>query len=45
MSQRNTGWYENKIQRYISEGSGKGENDKPWLIIQDVPSDGRVSRH
>lgn len=46
MSKRNTGWDENKIQRYISEGRGKGEgeNYKPWLTIQDVPSDGRASR-
>lgn len=46
MSKRNTEWDENKIQRYISEGRGRGEgkNYKPWLTIQDVPSDGRVSR-
>lgn len=46
MSKRNTDWDENKIQRYISEGRGKGEgkNYKPWLTIQDVPSDGRVTR-
>ena len=46
MSKRNTGWDENKIQRYISEGRGKGEGKdyKPWLTIQDVPSDGRASR-
>lgn len=46
MSKRNNGWDEGKIQRYISEERGKGEGKKykPWLTIQDVPSDGRAIR-
>ncbi len=37
---------EQKIARFIKEGRGKGEGQdyKPWLKIQDVPSIGRSSR-
>lgn len=37
---------EDKIARFIKEGRGKGEGSayKPWLLIQDVPSQGRRSR-
>jgi hypothetical protein len=39
-------WNENKIQKFIKEGRGKGfgKSYKPWLKIQDVPSHGRSSR-
>lgn len=39
-------WNEAKFERFIKEGRGKGEgNDyKPWLTIQDVPSSGRRTR-
>ncbi|CAB3755407.1 TnsA endonuclease N-terminal domain-containing protein [Paraburkholderia humisilvae] len=35
-----------KMARFIKEGRGQGSgaNYKPWLTIQDVPSDGRVHR-
>ena len=46
MPKRQTGWTEAKISRYIKEGRGQGELAlyKPWLMIQDVPSSGRVHR-
>jgi len=46
MAKRQTGWTEEKIARYYKEGRGGGElgNYKPWLTIQDVPSDGRAHR-
>ncbi|SDJ52787.1 heteromeric transposase endonuclease subunit TnsA [Paenibacillus naphthalenovorans] len=46
MAKRSTGWTENKIARYEKEGRGKGEfgSYKPWLTIQDVPSEGRSHR-
>lgn len=46
MPKRQTGWTEAKISRYIKEGRGQGELAlyKPWLTIQDVPSNGRVHR-
>lgn len=46
MAKRNTGWTEEKIEKYKKEGRGKGElqNYKPWLRIQDVPSTGRSHR-
>lgn len=39
-------WDEAKIKRYIKEGRGKGRGKdyKPWLTVQDVPSQGRVTR-
>lgn len=46
MAKRNTGWTEEKIQRYIKQGRGLGElkGYVPWLNIQDFPSRGRVHR-
>lgn len=46
MGRRRYSWDEAKIQRYIKEGRGKGRGSeyKPWLTIQDVPSQGRVTR-
>jgi hypothetical protein len=46
MPKRQIGWTEEKISRYIKEGRGQGELAfyKPWLTIQDVPSNGRVHR-
>lgn len=46
MPKRQTGWTEKKIARYYKEGRGQGElgNYKPWLTIQDVPSNGRAHR-
>lgn len=37
---------EQRIARFIKEGRGNGEGQqyKPWLYIQDVPSQGRSSR-
>lgn len=39
-------WTMNKFERYIKEGRGQGEgkNYKPWLTIQDFPSQGRSAR-
>ncbi|WP_433948077.1 TnsA endonuclease N-terminal domain-containing protein [Bacillus tropicus] len=46
MAKRQIGWTESKIARYTKKGRGQGELAlyKPWLTIQDVPSDGRVHR-
>lgn len=46
MPKRQTGWTEKKIARYYKEGRGQGElgSYKPWLTIQDVPSNGRAHR-
>ncbi|MCM3325012.1 TnsA endonuclease N-terminal domain-containing protein [Cytobacillus kochii] len=46
MPKRQTGWTEKKIARYYKEGRGQGElgNYRPWLTIQDVPSNGRAHR-
>jgi len=46
LAKRQTGWTEKKIARYYKEGRGSGElgEYKPWLTIQDVPSDGRAHR-
>jgi hypothetical protein len=43
---RRSHWTEDKIQRFIKEGrgSGEGQNYKPWLTIQDVPSEGVTER-
>lgn len=47
MAKRRNGWTEEKIERYIKEGRGQGENSEyiPWLNIQNFPSNGNVSRH
>lgn len=46
MAKRKSGWTEEKIARYIKEGRGQGELSEyiPWLKIQDVPSNGNVTR-
>ena len=46
MSKRNLEWNDNKLQRFLKEGRGTGEGKeyKPFLTIQDMPSQGRVSR-
>ena len=46
MSKRKNNWSEEKKLRYIKEGRGQGEVTEyiPWLKIQDVSSDGNVSR-
>jgi TnsA endonuclease N terminal/TnsA endonuclease C terminal len=46
VGRRRYSWDEAKIRRYIKEGRGKGRGEeyKPWLTIQDVPSQGRVTR-
>lgn len=46
MAKRNTNWTKQKLNRYLSEGRGMGELNeyKPWLTIQDFPSNGRASR-
>lgn len=37
---------EQKVRRFLQEGRGQGEGEgyKPWLTIQDLPSDGRTHR-
>lgn len=46
MSKRSLEWNEAKYKRYIKEGRGRGNGPqyKPWLTVQDFPSEGRVSR-
>lgn len=46
MAKRDRGWTEEKIARFVKQGRGSGEgiHYKPWLTIQDVPSEGRVHR-
>lgn len=46
MAKRSLDWNDNKLNRFLKEGRGKGEGSeyKPWLTIQDMPSIGRVSR-
>ncbi|MDF2606227.1 MAG: Tn7-like transposition protein [Bacillales bacterium] len=46
MSKRQRGWTEDKIAKYYKEGRGSGDlsNYKPWLTVQDVPSQGRTHR-
>ncbi len=46
MAKRRYGFDEDKIQRYIKEGRGQGEEStyKPWLDVHDFPSKGNVSR-
>ncbi|MEI4827977.1 TnsA endonuclease N-terminal domain-containing protein [Bacillus sp. FJAT-53711] len=43
MGGKNYGWTETRINRYIKEGRGTGELEryKPWLKVDDVPSEGR----
>lgn len=46
MEKRQRGMTKNKIEKWIKEGRGKGGgiDYKPWLLVQDVPSDGRCHR-
>lgn len=46
MARRRYAWTEARVQKYFSEGRGKGEGAeyKPWLTVFDVPSLGRVHR-
>ena len=46
LAKRKNSWTEVKIEKYLREGRGEGEGDnyKPWLTIQDVPSLGLVTR-
>lgn len=46
MAKRNREVTLKKIQKWIKEGrgQGEGENYKPWLNIQDVPSNGLATR-
>lgn len=46
MAKRSLDWNNNKLNRFLKEGRGKGEGKeyKPWLTIQDMPSLGRVTR-
>lgn len=39
-------WTEDRIERWIAEGRGKGAGPryKPWLTVHDVPSQGRRHR-
>lgn len=46
MAKRRYGFDEDKLARFLKEGRGQGTggNYKPWLTIQDVPSQGRSAR-
>ncbi|MEK8127858.1 TnsA endonuclease N-terminal domain-containing protein [Paenibacillus filicis] len=46
VAKRNRDVTMNKIQKWIKEGRGQGEGSqyKPWLTIQDVPSEGLATR-
>ncbi len=46
MAKRRTNVTYESIERKIKDGrgQGEGENYKPWLMVQDVPSDGFVHR-
>lgn len=46
MAKRKRGFTREKYEKWIKENRGAGEKAKykPWLTIQDVPSEGRVSR-
>lgn len=39
-------WNQNKFERFLREGRGKGHGKdyKPWITTQDIPSTGRRSR-
>ncbi|NBJ70583.1 MULTISPECIES: TnsA endonuclease N-terminal domain-containing protein [Clostridia] len=47
MAKRNRGTTKKKIEKWTLEGRGQGvgEDYKPWLTIQDVPSEGITPRH
>lgn len=42
----NREWNQDKLERYLKEGRGKGEGSSyiPWILVTDFPSRGRVSR-
>lgn len=46
MAKRDTGWSEDKLNRYLKAGRGRGcgKDYIPWILIQDFPSRGRVTR-
>lgn len=46
MAKRGRTWTNSKYERYLKEGRGTGEGKeyKPWLRIQDFPSNGRATR-
>lgn len=46
MAKRKNQWTEKKIAQYTKDGRGQGRGKyyKPWLRIQDVPSEGLVTR-
>lgn len=46
MPKRSMEWNQAKYDRFLKEKRGEGEGDKylPWMTIQDMPSQGRVSR-
>jgi hypothetical protein len=46
MAKRNRATTRTKIEKWIKDGRGQGEGVKykPWLMIQDVPSEGVVTR-
>lgn len=46
MSKRLRGFSNTKYEKWLKEGRGQGEGKdyKPWLTIQDVPSQGRCTR-
>ncbi len=46
MAKRNRQTTATKIEKMIKEGRGQGEGKdyKPWIVVQDVPSEGRATR-
>lgn len=46
MAKRKRGFTQKKYEKWLKEGRGQGsfEDYKPWLKIQDVPSEGLVTR-
>ena len=46
MAKRTRIWNESKYRRYLKEGRGQGtmSSYKPWIMVQDFPSNGMVSR-
>lgn len=46
MTKRKRGFTQKEYEKWLNEGRGQGsfEDYKPWLRIQDVPSEGLVTR-
>ena len=46
MTTHSRGWNEVKYRQYLDEGRGQGllSSYKPWIMVQDFPSRGKVSR-